>query len=123
MDVKDQINQKLATGTVWNEWQNNWTGTYKEVTESGSSETTTIGRTGTATRTGIKKTRGTKVVKQSFGEKIVDIAYAPFIRKNTITFTAKGLKPNTRMYPFFEEINVSGYCTYIRWIIRWQLSC
>ena len=109
--VKDQPNQKLATGTVWNEWQNNWTGTYKEVTESGSSETTTIGRTGTATRTGIKKTRGTKVVKQSFGEKIVDIAYAPFIRKNTITFTAKGLKPNTRMYPFFEEIDVSAYCT------------
>ena len=40
----------------------------------------------------IKKTRGTKVVKQSFGEKIVDIAYAPFIRKNTITFTAKRVK-------------------------------
>ena len=49
--VKDQLNQKLATDTVWYEWQNNWTGTYKEVTESGSSETTTIGRTGTATRT------------------------------------------------------------------------
>lgn len=109
--IKDIPNPKLAGGTVWNEWQTNWTGTFKETTSSGSTETTSSGRTGTSTRTGIKKTVGSKVVQQSFGEKIVDLSYAPFIRAKTITFTAKGLKPNTRMYPFFEEVNVSAYCT------------
>ena len=64
----------------------------KEVTESGSSETTTIGRTGTATRTGIKKTRGTKVVKQSFGEKIVDIAYATIYQKEYNYIYSKRVK-------------------------------
>ena len=109
--IKDVPNPQFASGTIWNEWQTNWTGTFKETTSSGNTETTTSGKTGTATRTGIKKTVGSKVVQQSFGEKIVDLSYAPYIRANTITFTAKGLKPNTRMYPYFEEVEVSSYCT------------
>ena len=109
--IKDIPNPALVTGSFWNEWQYNWTGTFKETTTSGNTTTTTIGNTGTQTRTGIKKTLGSKTIKQSLGEKIVDVAYATYIRSNTITFTATGMKPNTRVYPFFEEVDVSSYCT------------
>ena len=109
--IKNVPNPKLVTGTFWNEWQYNWTGTFKESTTSGNTTTTTIGNTGTQTRTGIKKTLGSKTIKQSLGEKIVDVAFASYIRSNTVTFTATNMKPNTRVYPFFEEVDVSAYCT------------
>jgi len=105
--IKDIPNPGLVTGTFWNEWQTNWTGTFKEE----ASSTITEGKTGTQTRTGIKKTLGTDTIKQSFGEKVVDVAFASYIRAKTVSFTATGMKPNTRVYPFFEEVDVSSYCT------------
>ena len=38
-------------------------------------------------------------------------AVFPFIRSASIRFTAKKLKPNTKMYAFFNEYNVTDYCT------------
>lgn len=34
-----------------------------------------------------------------------------YIRPKTITFTAQGLKPNTRYYPFFNNVDISGFCS------------
>jgi hypothetical protein len=34
-----------------------------------------------------------------------------FIRAKTITFTAEGLKPNTRYYPFFNGVFVGDFCS------------
>lgn len=34
-----------------------------------------------------------------------------FMRPKTITFSAQGLKPNTQYYPFFNGVDVSGYCS------------
>lgn len=34
-----------------------------------------------------------------------------FMRAKTITFSAQGLKPNTQYYPFFNGVDISGYCT------------
>lgn len=34
-----------------------------------------------------------------------------YIRPKTITFTAQGLKPNTRYYPFFNNVDISDYCS------------
>jgi hypothetical protein len=37
-------------------------------------------------------------------------AVFPFIRSASIRFTAKKLKPNTKMFAFFNEYNVTDYC-------------
>jgi hypothetical protein len=37
-------------------------------------------------------------------------AILPFMRERIVTFSASGLKPNTRVYPFFDNINVSEHC-------------
>jgi len=34
----------------------------------------------------------------------------PYIRSSVIEFTAKGLKPFTQVYPFFDNQDVSEYC-------------
>ena len=35
----------------------------------------------------------------------------PYIRAQNITVTLKGLKPNTRLYPFFDATDIASYCT------------
>jgi hypothetical protein len=35
----------------------------------------------------------------------------PYVRANSIAFTASKLKPNTQYYAFFDEYNVTNYCT------------
>ena len=99
-------------GTVWNEWQTNWTGRFTNRSSSGNTTTTVQGRTGTATRTGITRSiAGSNVISQSFGNRVVDVAFIPFIRSQTITFTATRLKPNTRVFPFFDNEDVSTSVT------------
>src|SRR5210317_1160050 len=115
--------QSVELGTVWNEWQNHWTG----VSSSNSTETykrrqghgwgvmqrdiETITRTGTRTRVGIRQVLVPKTVTQNVGDRILSVAFVPFIRSRTISFSATRLKPNTRVYPFFDNDDISTYVT------------
>ena len=45
-----------------------------------------------------------------FGEVVQDISIQQFIRPRRITFTASNLKPNTRVYPYFDGQAVSQHC-------------
>tara|TARA_Y100000004_G_scaffold68497_2_gene76865 strand:- start:5158 stop:10251 length:5094 start_codon:yes stop_codon:yes gene_type:complete len=47
----------------------------------------------------------------SQGERVVDTSFIPFIRSRKVNFHATGLKPNTQVYPFFDDIDISGYTT------------
>lgn len=49
----------------------------------------------------------------SLGERVVDVTSTPWMRPQTITFAAKGLKPNTTVYPFFDDILISRYVNYV----------
>jgi len=115
--------QSVELGTIWNEWQNHWTG----VSSTNSTETyrrraghgwavmqrdiQTTTRTGTRTRTGIRQVLVPKTITQNVGDKVLSIAFAPFIRSRTLTFEATRLKPNTRVYPFFDNEDISSYVT------------
>ena len=46
----------------------------------------------------------------------------PFIRSRRVKFKVIGLKPNTRMYPFFESIPVSDFCKPITTFTRFSDS-
>ena len=124
--VKNSGNPNLTSvelGTVWNEWQNHWTG----VSNSNSTETykrrhghgwavmqrdiRTTRRTGTRTRSGIRQVLVPKTVTQNVGDRLVSIAFVPFIRSRTITFSATRMKPNTRVFAFFDEQDISSFIT------------
>ena len=45
------------------------------------------------------------------GDRVVDVAFVPFIRSRDVQFTATRMKPNTRVYPFFDNIDITSYIT------------
>ena len=105
-----------SLGTVWNNWQTNWSGQWSQgsstnqgnITASASVSGTVTSRT----RTGItREIAGSNIQRQSFGDKIVDISFIPFIRSQTISFTATRMKPNTKVFPFFDNVNISTFVT------------
>lgn len=106
-------------GTVWNSWENSWTG--RPVTTQSTERQfelgirvvtteTTATRVG-QTRTGIKTSIATSIDRQVVGDRVVSSSIIPFIRSRNILVQVKGLKPNTRFYPFFDEVDISKYCT------------
>ena len=64
------------------------------------------------TRTGIRtEITGVDTVRNNIGDRVVDVSIVPFIRARTITIAVTNMKPNTRVYPFFDGTAVSAYCT------------
>jgi len=83
----------------WNSWSVNWTGessTTQSVVDTDLSTTTT--RTTTTTDVAVVNDRE------------VNRNVIPFMRTRTVNFTGKGLMPFSRVYPFFDNVNVSAYC-------------
>ena len=61
------------------------------------------------TRDGIQQFAELETIRESLGDKVVDVSFVPFIRSRKVYFRATGLKPNTTMYPFFDGVDISGY--------------
>ena len=111
----------FSLGTVWNEWQTSWTGTPQVTTTSRTRfaatraanriiTTTTTTRVGER-RTGIRTSIVPRTVRRSQGDRILNVAFIPFIRSRTISFTGTELRPNTRVYPFFDNVAATAYVT------------
>ena len=110
-------------GTIWNEWQDNWAGRPIDIATRDTSGNQRAGRrlfrtteiTSTQqvqqTRSGIRQTIVPQTVRNSIGDRIVSVAFVPFVRSRTVNFTATRMLPNTRVYPFFDNIDVSAYVT------------
>ena len=120
--------QSLNLGTVWNEWNNNWSSVDVAGTEQSTRRRESRGRwpfirdvdrttvstveVNNATRTGIRTSLVPGGLQtQSLGNRVVQVAFATFMRTRTISFTATSMKPTTRIYPFFDGIDVSAYVT------------
>ena len=63
------------------------------------------------TRTGMRQRLVPQTVRNSIGDRIINVAFVPFIRSRTINFSATRMKPNTRVYAFFDNIDISAYVT------------
>ena len=62
-------------------------------------------------RTGITTTAVPQTIRTSMGDRVVDVAFVPFIRSRDVQFSATRMKPNTRVYPFFDNIDITSYIT------------
>ena len=112
---------KLNMGTVWNGWNDYWSGSVKETnrqvdrTLSGNQlkTTTTINTEQRVKqrRSGIRTALVPNTIKNSLGDRVTSIAFVPYIRAKDVEFTAKGLKPNSRFFSFFDTVNVSDNVT------------
>ena len=114
---------QIALGTVWNEWQTNWTGrsmdigservgpTWRKMRQVRSRVNITSINQVNQSRTGITTTAIPQTVRTSMGDRVVDVAFVAFIRSRDVDFSASRLKPNTRVYPFFDNIDITSYIT------------
>jgi len=104
----------MGFGSQWNDWQTTGTGRERVLTRGAGrgTVTDTFERDITQTRTGIRtEITGVDTVRNSIGDRVVDVSIVPFIRARTITIAVTNMKPNTRVYPFFDGTDVAAYCT------------
>jgi hypothetical protein len=99
-----------AFQTEWGSWQTTWTGTeVSQWTQSGRnwwSETTQTTTGVGQARTGIVSQVVPETIVQSIGDRIVDVSVIPFMRSTNILFVAKDFKPNSTLYPFFDNVPI-----------------
>ena len=115
-----------AWGTNWNDW--NTTTSFRDterrvagfLTGGGSAfegdghgalDEVTIEQTDTTVRTGTRLNVEVFNRTQSSGPFVRRTDIIPFMRSREIQFRATGMRPNTRLYPYFDNIPVFNYVT------------
>tara|TARA_B100000900_G_scaffold55113_1_gene41012 strand:+ start:590 stop:5848 length:5259 start_codon:yes stop_codon:yes gene_type:complete len=130
-------------GTVWNEWETNWTGVEVDSQTAGGggggffddffdldfgegrfdrilnlgrgrgrgnvTTTTTTTTTQNQSRSGLRTDLAFDTVQRSDGTRVVEINFVPFIRSRKIHFKAQLMKPNTKVFAFFDGVSVANY--------------
>lgn len=89
-----------ALGTVWGGWG------------TSSAQLVASGTQITSARTGTQiNVRTGDLVQTNFGDSVSDVNLIPFIRSQVVNFTGHGLKPDTRVFAFFDDEDVNSYCS------------
>jgi hypothetical protein len=115
-----ELDSQSGFGPVtWGSWETVWTGS----SAAKDSRTVNVGyyiikedletvtKTGTTTRTGVRKITKDEFKNVSLGDAVLSTDISSFMRSRNIEFVAKRLKPYTRVYTFFNGIDVNKYIT------------
>jgi hypothetical protein len=115
--IKFMAEQLGVTGTKWEEWKTNWTGSSSTSTNfettsgfitQGFQQTITT-ETGTTSRNGVTTSLTSSVNAIDYGDRVVDVSFTPYMRSRPVTVIAENLKPDTIFYPFFDSTFVDSY--------------
>ena len=105
--IEQIANRTGITGIDWGNWRTTSSSTSRSM--SGWTETT---RTQTQQiREGIQTFISPSTESFSVGNFIENVAVRDYMRSRLINFTGTRMKPNTRVYAFFDDEAVSSYCT------------
>ena len=103
---------EIPVGTVWNEWQDHWSGNPRSnATWQGDNLVQTTQTDVGQVRSGIRTAIVPQTLRQSLGNRVISVAFVPFIRSREVVFQAYGMRPNTKVFPFFDEVAVAQYVT------------
>jgi len=104
----------LASTTQWNDWEDTWVGRPRFVRTNILSRRVgqnLFNRRVEQSRSGIRTTVVPETITTELGDRVINNSVIPFIRAQNITVSVVGMKPNTRVYPFFDDIDISSFCT------------
>ena len=119
-------NNGSAVNTVWNEWETFWTGEPQVFESTGWNEQTRFRAqvparrkmvTEKATveerqsRTGVATKAVPRLDYESKGDSVVSTEILPFCRARDVNFDGSVFKPRSRLYAFFDNVDVSQYIT------------
>jgi hypothetical protein len=106
--IEEIANRTGVTGTDWGNW----------TTTSQTSRVTAAWRTGVTTETqtnqiqnGIATSISPSTETFNLGNMVTNVAVRDYIRSRNVQITGFRLKPNTRVYPYFEDELVAEYVT------------
>jgi len=116
-DAWENLGSK-AFGTKWNDWQSSWSGVESRIDKA---KLPSKDKSKRVTKTTVQKDRNgitNKAVPDrvlnKVGNRIVDTSIIPFVRSRTVNVTATNMRPNTRVYVFFDGVDVSEHCTFVK---------
>jgi hypothetical protein len=115
--------EKNRLGTIWNSWRTVWAGNAVTTGERirtrirdnrGWPFLRIVQRTTTTTterqnRTGVHTRLIESRERRFVGKRLIDSSVIPWIRKKAVGFDVTGLKPNTKVYSFFDGVDVSTH--------------
>lgn len=96
-------NQAMMNDPLLNGGNTGWTETW-QVVEQQQVRTTT-----TSTTTASARVDSFSTIRSVIGDRVVDVALIPFMRSRTVSFKAQGLRPRTRVYPFFDGVSMDPW--------------
>jgi hypothetical protein len=120
------INNTLDLSAPWEEFANSpfgtnfgdWRVTGSTSTQNSRTNTTDTTRTRTTTTT--TQTTSERIVSDlnvdttteqiNLGTFVTDFSISPYMRSRNVAFVVSGLKPNTQMHAFFDNVNVDQFC-------------
>jgi hypothetical protein len=65
---------------------------------------------GTTSRSGVRTIVTEQFDMESVGDRVVSRDLIPYMRSRNVEFVSKKMKPLTRMYGFFDGVNITEYC-------------
>jgi hypothetical protein len=110
-----------SLGTVWNSWNDVWTGNrrssqnvWSEVRVVDGDDrwrqtfvSTTTSVDARQVRTGVNTRLVERIDNISAGDRVTNVEVVPWMRARDVNFNVTGMKPNTRVYAFFDGIDVN----------------
>ena len=127
--ILQQKKNEGVLGTVWNAWQDQWSGIVKTTYGNTFVDYTTergFGRGGKVadtkqrviqttrtdmTRTGLHTSVVERIDEESLGKRVIARALIPFVRPRILTVTGNCFRPGIRLYAFFDGRNMSNFVT------------
>jgi hypothetical protein len=105
-------------GTVWGDWETTGISSTSSTRQSQNGRATVnITETTESTQQVRSQTQTTfnvntsSIKRTSYGDRVTDVQLQETMRSGGIDFTATRLKPNTRYYAFFDDIDVTAWCS------------
>jgi hypothetical protein len=112
-DVVVSLDSYSNWSTLANAWGTQW-GTWNEVSNTvttASATATTSTTTTTSSANGIQLSVSQDNNNYTFGDSITNISLQPYVRANLLQYSAYGLKPSTLFNAYFNDVNVTNYCS------------
>ena len=79
----------------------NWRGSWDR--------TDTVTTTTTTTTSATARVSSFSTIRSVVGNRVIDVAMIPFMRSRRVSFKCQGMKPNTRVFPFFDGVAVDNW--------------
>jgi hypothetical protein len=117
----NSVNADAASKTIWNNWSSNWFGIPSTVETNGANAYNSQGgntsslqaqTSGTATRTGtavLNSGTYNLTTTVNYTDSVVDTSVISYIRSRKVYFNVTGMKPNSQLYAFFDNVNIGDY--------------